>query len=201
MEYRTKRLINEREILIIGPCPFEKDRTFQSLLKSLPILAIDKGADQLNQTDSLIKLGDGDSSKLEMDIKLNPIKNQSDLAVGLDFLGQNTKKVHLYGFLGLRKDHELINIGEIYKYVLKTGSTALVEDKISILPKGKNQLSINSTFSLLTLIDNEITLNGDCKYKLELPTRIEVLSSHGLSNEGFGKIDLNSTNPIILMVN
>lgn len=197
-EYKTNRLIKEREILIVGPCSFKKDEIFIDLVKTIPVLAIDRGIDQIEGPSIALSLGDGDSSKLEMDIKFNPIKDKSDLELGLEFLKDSSKKIHLYGFIGERKDHEWINLGEIHRYIAKTQSTALLESSVLFIPKGVHKVEINGTFSLISLCENTISINGNCEYELNDALKIPLLSSRGLSNVGYGICEISCDSPLII---
>ena len=201
MEYRTNRIQNEIEILLVGPCPFKKDDIYQNLIKKLPILAIDSCVEHLEDRNLALTIGDGDSTEIEMDIKYNPIKDESDLTLGLNLLGTSPKDIKLYGFLGNRKDHELINIGEVCRYVEKSNSTAHFENLITILPKGTHSVFLNGVFSLLSISENEISLTGKCEYQLKDVQKIWPLSSRGLSNIGSGNCHITCSKAVIIYHN
>ncbi|MFI5391452.1 MAG: hypothetical protein ACHQYQ_08830, partial [Bacteriovoracales bacterium] len=67
-----------------------------------------------------ISVGDGDSSNFPMDFNLPEEKDYSDLKFALDLIPPNVEKINLWGFLGGRRDHEIINFGEVNNWLLKS---------------------------------------------------------------------------------
>ncbi|RLA62383.1 MAG: hypothetical protein DRQ88_05535 [Epsilonproteobacteria bacterium] len=146
-------------------------------------------------------VGDGDSSPLELDLTLNPEKNFSDLSFALSLLPKNLKKLNLLGFLGGRRDHELINLGEVHHSLLNNTLEAIVSLDGKILAKNGNLgVNIDGTFSLIVFNETEIKLRGELKYPLLEFTTIRPLSSHGLSNIGSGLINIESKGPYFIFL-
>lgn len=135
-----------------------------------------------------------------MDEPLHPHKDYSDLAYVLAGLPQHFKSLNLYGFLGGRRDHELLNIGEACAYLKHQLLNASVrfDDKLHCFGKGEWQVEINQTFSLMCLQPAKVQLIGECKYPIKEQTELSPLSSLGLSNEGIGVIQLRCDGPILL---
>lgn len=109
----------------------------------------------------------------------------------------------MVGFLGGRRDHELINLGEIHKFLCtRTKPTECDLDwAVCGFSPGKWPLQIKGIFSVLAFEATKITLTGDCAYQLREPTALSLLSSHGLSNEGFGIIELRNDEPVFVYKN
>lgn len=200
-EYRTKLVKNETEILLIGPCSFKKNDHFTQLAKKLKVIAIDGGQNQIDRSNIDLSIGDGDSSNEEMDIKLKIDKDQSDLAAALALLGSEKRKIYAFGFLGARRDHEWINLGELFNFVHKSNSIVELDEHHTFYPRGTHKLNLLGTFSLLSLRENDISISGKCKYILNTPKRFMPLSSHGLSNEGHGQCLITSTEAILISRN
>lgn len=192
-------ILKANELIFIGPCPYEENPELMELLsKKIPIIAVDKGLENCPTHSLIYSVGDGDSSSHQMDYKLPKEKNQSDLRAALGLLTNNITRASFYGFLGLRRDHEWINMGEIYSFVNKMNFVARIDRSCFVIPKGRSKLLAQGTFSVMSLYDNEVKLRGHCKYQLETTTKISPLSSHGLSNVGSGMIHLESSAPLIV---
>ncbi|OUR97921.1 hypothetical protein A9Q84_06920 [Halobacteriovorax marinus] len=188
-----------KELLLIGPCPFKADHLYQdALTREVPIIAVDKGLEHCPLAPVIYAIGDGDSSKLPMDHKLPCEKNQSDLNAALNLISKNTKHISLHGFLGLRRDHEWINLGEIYHFIKNSKCIAKIDQNCLIIPKGRTRLEIQGTFSLMSLYQTQLKIVGQCKYQLKDFTELSPLSSHGLSNEGSGMVEIESKEALIL---
>lgn len=133
-----------------------------------------------------------------MDVALNANKSFSDFAFALRALPQSIRQVHATGFLGGRKDHELANFGEIHDFLKSrlNDATVFVDDQIRGFSSGSHEFIWNGPFSLLALESCEVILTGACKYQISQKTRVMPLSSFTISNEGFGKVSLETTGPI-----
>ena len=144
-------------------------------------------------------LGDGDSSSSKLDILLSPEKDFSDLSYGLSLLPQNLQTLYLRGFLGGRKDHEIINLGEVHSALLKTIPHALVslDDKI-IAKSGHLEIKFCGTFSLVVIEEIKVKITGNCKYPLNEFTNLKPLSSRGLSNISHGRIKIEAFGPFFI---
>ena len=146
-------------------------------------------------------VGDGDSSPLELDLTLNPEKDFSDLSFALSLLPKELGILNLRGFLGGRRDHELINFGEVHHALLNNISAAVVSFDDKVLAKnGPLEINIKGTFSLVVLEETEVKIGGELKYPLQEFTPLRPLSSHGLSNIGNGLIKIKSRGPYFIFL-
>lgn len=199
-------IFNHKEWTLVGPMgPILAN----SYLLSLPILSVDGGAHFCER--SLIWIGDSDSSSsiitADYQIELNPNKDFSDLKAAFDlFPSQMAFKLHLWGFLGGRQDHHLINLGETYKAIkLRMGSIASFYDengKISMMMTSMPIFTFNhhGVFSLISFEPTDVKLTGHCEYQLITPISIGPLSSHGLSNRADGEVTLTTDKPILIVL-
>jgi thiamine pyrophosphokinase len=158
-------------------------------------------SDLKNEIPSL-SLGDGDSSKVELDIKLNPKKDFSDLGFALSLIPQNIKNVFLLGFLGGRRDHEIANLGEIHQFLKKRKDQTKVffEDKIIAISKNSYTKNITGTFSLMVLENTPLKIEGACQYPTKAFIDFLPLSSLGLSNIGSGNVIFEASNPFFIFL-
>lgn len=182
------------KINIIGPCP----TNIASINAELPSLLIDGGVDQIASRPHYFSLGDGDSSSKSLDLKLPIEKDMSDLSYALDSLSKKIRRLYIYGMLGKRKDHEYINLGEVYKFCERTESFAKFDENFIIIPRGKHIINIFGEFSILTINSALITVQGKARYTLDKKTELLPLSSLGLSNIGDGEVTLESDSPLII---
>lgn len=149
-----------------------------------------------------ITLGDGDSGG-EMDETLPVEKDYSDLAFVLRELPKNIEQLHMHGFLGGRRDHELANLGEVHQFLRKRGQARadLYGEKLTVTGFcGQLQIDINGLFSLIAFEASAVLLQGECKYKLDGTTVLDRVSSHGLSNEGSGLVMVQSSKPVFIFL-
>ncbi len=135
-----------------------------------------------------------------MDEPLNPNKDYSDLAYVLAGIPQHFKSLSLLGFLGGRRDHELLNIGEVCAFLKHqlVNVSVRFDHQLHCFGKGEWQVQIEQTFSLMCLQPVKVQLIGDCKYPIKTLTELSPLSSLGLSNEGHGLIQLKCEGPVLL---
>jgi thiamine pyrophosphokinase len=182
-----------RQLYLIGP-----------LLKSAPqwqeapYIFVDGGhrwRSLQKKSDLSYSLGDGDSGEREsLDTVVSPYKDYSDLQLALDTVtDQQWDIIHLLGFLGGHRDHELINIGEV-SHFLKGQKNCLVhfEDAVTLAAPGKYQLSHRGRFSIITFDQSPIMLTGNVRYPIENKMSLRPLSSHGLSNLSDGQFELEN---------
>ena len=190
--------------VLVGPMLTQEE--YELIPSDGPLLMVDGGADSLNKFDfkgctSHFKVGDGDSATHDMDVKLPPKKDYSDLAYALTLLPKEIKKIKLFGFLGGRKDHELINFGEAHQYLLgkKTKTFLIFSEEFLFLSEGKWSLDgKGSSFSLMALDKPRVSLRGKVEYEIEDMTPVEPLSSKFLSNYAHGDFELSCTSPVFL---
>ncbi|MBF0297240.1 MAG: hypothetical protein HQK51_00860 [Oligoflexia bacterium] len=158
---------------------------------------------------AIISVGDNDSYKgnKKIDIPLNPIKDFSDLSMAFKILKQTNnnklKKILLRGFLGNRKDHEIINLGETHHF-LKSKSNLQVQFDSEILgvAEGKYNFKISkSIFSIIAFEKTELKFSGDILYKIERLKKIKPLSSYTLSNKVNGTLKIMCSKPVFIFLN
>jgi len=199
----VQKLKNYPVITFIGPLYQKGPESFDH-----PHIFVDRGAvfrEEFKQKAQEgywdLSVGDGDSFPHELDLKLNPHKDFSDLSFALSLLPSGLKELHLRGFLGGRRDHELINLGEVHHALLNNISKAVVSFDDKILAKREIlEVNINGTFSLVVFQETEIKMEGDLKYPLPNFTSLKPFSSHGLSNIGNGLVKINSPGPYFIFL-
>jgi len=182
-----------RAITLVGPL-YQGESNFDT-----PVIFVDGGTAFRHQKTGL-SVGDGDSYDGELDERLSPDKDYSDLAYVLSSLPAHFHKVELLGFLGGRRDHELANLGEIHHFLKHRHSPTrvLLEQAVTGFNAGDWQLEIHEIFSLMCIESTKLTLEGECEYPLNTLTQIDPLSSHGLSNMGRGRITLKTEQPVFV---
>lgn len=188
---RIKNYLNENAsvIHIVGPLTqsFDSD-------PNEPTLFIDGGTKF--KKDYGFSLGDNDSFQGELDYKLPKDKDFSDLQFALTLIPSQTETVYLHGFLGGRKDHELINLGEVAHFLFERNESKVVfDDRITAYSQGFWEFELQNTFTLFSFHENTLSLTGECKYQL-IKQSLKPFSSHGLSNEAEGKISLHNSAPL-----
>lgn len=146
-------------------------------------------------------LGDNDSFEGPLDLTLPKEKDFSDFHFALEQIPQQFSMIEALGFLGGRKDHELLVLGETHHF-LKTRhspSTEIVFDR-DILGYSQGQWTFQhqGVFSLIAFEPTVITLTGDCKYKLSEPKNLKAMTSFGLSNEASGVVRMTNSQPVFL---
>ncbi len=187
-----------KEVQIIGPMNFEpKDINVETYS-----IIVDGGSNHRLLLQNFITVGDNDSSHLkeeDIDYLFNKEKDYSDLRGAFDLISPSVESLYLFGFSGGRRDHDFINITECYKFLLEKEQVKLFLDKDRIfLAKGKYQFEHLGTFSISTLINNQVSIIGDVKFPY-IGT-LEKFSSHGLSNVSYGQIEVTCHKPVILFL-
>lgn len=189
------------QVALIGPI---LSRPIETLF---PQVAVDGGI--RFASNPILWVGDGDSGKSPavLTMLMKPTQNETDLRFCLNQIQDwGWKQLHLYGFLGKRKDHEWANLGEVCQELKKRGegSVAFFYDQdskplIHLYPCGKHVFQLEGRFSLISFEQNTITLSGGCKYQMNNEI-LAPLSGRGVSNEGHGEIHIESTAPIMVIV-
>lgn len=195
-------LFQHTDLTLVGPLGPE----VPAHLARFPVIAVDGGAGFVKSCD--LWIGDGDSatipSEATQSIHLSPNKDFSDLAAALDLLGAKPRRLHLWGFIGGRRDHELINFGETFRFLAAhAGSEAFFyhgDNSVAfhLLSSGSWELQLTGRFSLICLGSTTVSMTGECAYPLPAPRTIGPLSSLGLSNEASGSIRLVIDAPVML---
>lgn len=193
--------MNHEQLALIGPILSRKVET------SFPQVAVDGGI--RFASNPILWVGDGDSGKVSTSIpmKMKPSQDETDLRFCLNQIQDwNWKQLHLFGFLGKRKDHEWANLGEVCQELKKRGedSVAFFYDEesrvlIHFYPSGNHHFKLEGRFSLLSFEHNTITLSGKCKYTMSHEI-LSPLSGRGVSNEAQGEVSLQSSAPVMVLV-
>lgn len=189
-----KAISNSCRLQIIGPF-FDLSSPLQD-----PVIFVDGGAQFRSGTMGL-SVGDGDSTTISMDQKLNAEKDFSDLSFVLENISDEFTKIDLLGFLGHRNDHQLMNWAEVHRFLkVKTIKQAFVrfDNKIVVVACGSWKVNIHGIFSLFSFEPNKISLSGPCDYPIHAEDNFKPLSSQGLSNVGHGEISLTVTSPLFI---
>jgi thiamine pyrophosphokinase len=172
----------------------------------MPQLAIDGGSRFAVRP--LLWAGDGDSGKAPTGVpafnKLS--QDMTDLRFCLDHIhAWRWRELHLFGFLGGRRDHELANFGEIHAAMKARPAFVKAvfhgEDNtaaVLFLNAGAHTLELYGTFSTLVLEPASVTISGDCHYSRE-KVSLHPLSGHGVSNEASGTVNISSTAPVMIL--
>jgi len=196
-------------LILVGPV---LSQTIQSeLLKSLglldvPQLAIDGGDRFAPQP--LMVIGDGDSASGNSGVKMVSKNNQdqTDLGYSLGLIASGRwVELHLFGFLGARKDHELASIGEVCHSL---GSRPDLSRAIFYTPELKLGFSVHNTgthefkhhgvFSVIAFESSRITISGKCEYQLRDKTLLPF-SGRGVSNVASGEFTVQSSGVFMMI--
>ena len=190
------------EWLLVGPM----GPNIPQFLANLPIMAIDGGAEYCTHMDAWV--GDGDSCNKSISCanvyKYSTNKNLSDFALGLSLFESHPSKIHLWGLLGGRTDHEIINYGEALHYLDAAPNTELIfynqlgKVHARCLGKGTRNIQVNQTFSLVSTRTIQIKLTGECLFQLVKETELPPFSSLGLSNSGQGVVSIKNDGPVMI---
>ena len=164
-----------------------------------PVIFVDGGAG-LRVADEGVSVGDGDSFDGHLDHRLDPDKDFSDLAFVLGCLGPRFSEIELFGFLGGRRDHELLGFGEVFHFLDRrsTPARARFDREVEAFSAGRWRFESRGTFSLALFAPCRVTLWGDCRYPITPGTRVTPLGSLGLSNVGHGHVELEADGPVFI---
>jgi len=189
------RYLDHSEITLVGPM-HPSNTCFDD-----PVIFVDGGSKYRKNMEGYL-IGDGDSYiGGKLDQLLNPDKDFSDLAYVLHRLTNNFSYVKLQGFLGGRRDHELFNFGETHNLLKCRDSSTMLkfDDSVVAVSEGHWQFEITELFSIAVIQSTAIKLTGKCQYQCLQEKLFHPLSSHGLSNRGFGTIYLNCQGPVFVL--
>lgn len=193
-------------LALVGPMPpaAGKEALFAV---SLPHVAIDGGI--AHAPAPVLWAGDGDSGARPAHIPafIKPTQDETDLRFCLSGIDAwQWTQLHLYGFLGGRRDHELANFGEIHAAMRTRAAcaTACFYDahgapSVLFFNTGRHEVQIKSRFSLFSLSPAIVSLSGACAYPardLHLPP----LSGHGISNGGQGMVEITADAPVLIVL-
>jgi len=179
--------------LILGPGKISKKISERNISY---IIFVDGGIKHRHLFPSTIpshSIGDNDSnsSKETLETLLDTDKDRSDLFFALQKVPHKLQYLELHGFLFGRADHDLCNLGECYAFSQKTQAFLNFYSSKNILmrsivPISRHEIQYKGLFSICSLIEQDIFLDGDLRYKGQY--RLLPLSSQGLSNHSSGKI-------------
>jgi thiamine pyrophosphokinase len=197
-------LISAQEWVLVGPMGPALPEKYEALR----VLGVDGGANFTPRMD--LWVGDSDSYFKVVQcphiFKFPPEKDSSDLCLALKLFEHLTQGViHMWGFLGGRLDHELLNLGAVMSFLEnKSSFTFHFYDssgtkKLSCFAGGVTPLEIQGTFSLITMKPVRVKLLGACKYPIENEIELGPFSSLGLSNIGRGKMVLQAQGPVMVV--
>lgn len=184
--------LSTEHLYLIGPF-------FQGTLPLTQALVfVDRGAD-FRVGDEGYSVGDGDSASVLLDEKLDAKKDFSDLAYVFSHIPPQIHRITLLGFLGGRRDHELMNLAESHRMLRdRPGVRVDFENHIFGYSAGTWDLEIKAQFSLFSFEKNHLSLTGECEYPVQ--GHFQELSSHGLSNVGRGRIRLSCEAPVFVFL-
>ncbi len=196
------------KITFVGPLLDEAPQRVQGA-----VMLVDGGARwQASLPDAFdgptLSVGDGDSCPGgALDAPLPSCKDYSDLGFALAVLsGTDVARLDLLGFLGGRRDHEWINIGELVRFAQSQAQVqidlyAAANDPapaITVLSAGAHSLKHTGTFTLAHLTDAATALRGAVDYPLGAGSSVPAHSSVGLSNRADGRFQLHSDQVSVL---
>jgi thiamine pyrophosphokinase len=191
--------ITQKTINFIGPMSV-------GLIDDYPTVLIDGGDKHFFNGEILTHIGDFDSAITKPKILLDKKKDFSDLSYALGLISQSVNLVHAHGLCGGRHDHQLSNYFETYS-ALETHKDLKVnfysKDSLcafSIIAGGEYKFKHNGTFSIFSLNDQVINLQGDIDYKLNNSV-LNKASSHGLSNSCNSTFEITNTDPVLIFFN
>lgn len=197
-------LSHRSEWVILGPMGPQLPQSFHTL----PVLAVDGGARFHGELE--VWVGDADSYQEE--IKAKHIfrhkvdKDHSDLALSLSlFVEPRHYKLHFWGFLGGRIDHELMNLGESMRFLENNPESQILfydeTGKVLVHALGAGIWKFHHVgpFSVGTLKKTSVKLTGACQYQIRNRETLDPLSSFGLSNQGKGEIQLEADGAVFVI--
>lgn len=188
--------ICENSVLqVIGPLVAES----AEIKMDRPTIFIDGAAKLENKPRSHWVIGDADGhlNKNDFDILLPTDKDQSDLCFFLDQLQSHSNKSHLllfHGFSGGRYDHELFVLGDSLNFLENSNSMIFIAEKQLVLCREPIVFDYHGLFSVGSLNRNQVSIIGECQYPLD-KFEIKPFSSHGLSNQSRGRVEIKAESP------
>jgi thiamine pyrophosphokinase len=146
-----------------------------------------------------VAIGDGDSSQFSMDMLLPKAKSYSDLSYVFKNIPPHFTDIRAYGFLGDRRDHEIMNLGEAHHF-LKNRERCMIrfDHEIWAFSAGEWSLYIDGVFSFVNLEACDVRIEGLCEYQIKEDKKVLPLTSLGLSNTGRGKVIFSSSLPFLI---
>ena len=195
---------NSQKLALVGPV---LDRP---IITDFPQIAVDGGVRY--SRNPVLWVGDGDSGVPVVETPFLKKNNQdeTDLLFCLNHIRDGAwTELHLFGFLGRRRDHEWANLGEVYQ-VLKTRLMTkkvifyqcdlnVPQPKIYFYPAGRHDLPIKGLFSILSFEKTVISISGACEFSMN-EQALDLLSGRGISNRGHGVVHLQCVHPLMVFL-
>jgi thiamine pyrophosphokinase len=199
----TKELGDKAEWVVVGPM----GPALPDFLSVLPVLAVDGGAHWTKLMN--VWVGDSDSYKKipesSLVFHLPENKDASDFSYALKlFDRQKSYHIHLWGFSGGRKDHELFVWGEILAWLEKHPECkfSLYDQsgriEFHFMGSGHWRFEHRGVFSLGSIRKIRVKLTGEVRYPIAAESWLPSLSSLGLSNEGMGEVILENEGTVFI---
>ena len=194
-------------LVLVGPvmaAPLLLQDVARLGIGTVPQIAVDGGIEFALKP--VLWAGDGDSSPSGTPVAFKDSQDETDLRFCLNGVrGGQWRQLHLFGFLGGRRDHELANLGEIHAEMKARGafvSAVFYDDKLEAAVRffnaGAHRVNISGTFSLLSLEAAVADIGGDCAYAAK-GAALPVLSGRGVSNSGRGMVDISCDAPFMIV--
>lgn len=194
-------------LVLVGPvmvAPLLANDLARIGIADVPQVAVDGGIEFALKP--VLWVGDGDSSSSGTPAVFKDSQNETDLRFCLNGVRNWAwRELHLFGFLGGRRDHELANFGEIHaelKTRARFTSAVLYDEKLEAAVRffraGAHRVNISGAFSLLSLEDCVADISGDCDYAASGAV-LPALSGRGISNHGRGVVDISCTAPFMVI--
>jgi len=197
------------QIILVGPLQesiLQPDLLKTVGLEGVPQIAIDGGARAA--VNPVLWAGDGDSGHAPQSTPafIKDSQDITDFRFCLDGIRNwRWNTLHLFGFLGGRRDHELANLGEIHTEMKARPQFSKAvfygsdnRAQVQFFQAGAHTIELHGTFSVLALEHAEITISGECRYPAERVS-LHPLSGQGISNEAFGRVEISSSAPFMLL--
>lgn len=192
--------MNHPEVALIGPILSQEIQT------SIPQVAVDGGIHYA--TNPILWVGDGDSHQVkinDLSMKMKPNQDETDLRFALDEIQSfNWKVLHLFGFLGKRKDHEWANLGEVCHELKNKGAGTHaifyegLKPSLTLYSAGDHEISLQGRFSLLSFEKAKVSILGECQYQMN-DENLDFLSGRGVSNQANGLIHIQCASPFMVI--
>lgn len=195
----------KRSVNVVAALPYEGAYLGQDFI------GVDRGAKNLMDQDIDMIYAVGDFDGVDQDdyiglkskynvIKLNPIKNETDLEYALKKAYElRYDDIYVYGAMGKRIDHTLININLLKKY---PKIKLLDEDScVSVLPAGIHVVEADNEYPYLSMFaikNNTIMSLENFKYPLA-NYRLQLDDTRCISNEVIEQGTINISEDIILI--
>lgn len=188
---------DKSEWVLVGPMGPELPEE----LRRHPVMAVDGGAHFARTPE--VWIGDSDSYRevpgAGVQFPLPENKDASDFSCALSLLREQKRLIiHLWGFSGGRKDHELFVWGEALRFLEEHPESRMIiydpkgRVETHLLAQGQWRFQGEGTFSLGSLSKTRVRLTGAVRYPITQESWLPPLSSWGLSNVGSGEILLDT---------